>query len=219
MPRFAFLLVWLPMLSFAQDTRYVSDELQITLRTGQGNSFQIVEVLPSGTALSVLEETEKYARVTTPKGNEGWVLNQYLIEQPIARDKLIRAEARLARITNRLSETQNTLKETSAEKRKLEQALTELRNQYAALTTQSEKLQVLAAKPAQIEAANQKLTADLERVTQERDRTIEERDKYRDDYHRQWFLAGAGVVTASLLLGLLFGLTITRLKKRRWGEI
>ena len=40
------------------ETRYVSDELQITLRSGQSTQHQILRMIPSGTPLEVLETNE-----------------------------------------------------------------------------------------------------------------------------------------------------------------
>ena len=48
------------------ETRYVSDRLEIQMRTGKGTQFRILRMLPSGTALEVLvERTERLL----PKAN------------------------------------------------------------------------------------------------------------------------------------------------------
>ena len=61
----------LPALSQAQTTRYVSDELEITMRNGQGIKFGIKKMLQSGTQLQVLEtDPAGYSKVRTPEGEE-----------------------------------------------------------------------------------------------------------------------------------------------------
>jgi len=37
------------------ETRYVSDRLEIQMRTGKGTQFRILRMLPSGTAVEILE--------------------------------------------------------------------------------------------------------------------------------------------------------------------
>ena len=60
------------------ETRYVSDRLDIQMRTGKGTKFRILRMLPSGTAVEVLETdtANGYTRVRTPGGVEGWVLSR-----------------------------------------------------------------------------------------------------------------------------------------------
>ena len=46
-----------PLLAAAANYQYVSDKLVITLRTGQGNTYQILKTLETGTRLEVMETT------------------------------------------------------------------------------------------------------------------------------------------------------------------
>ena len=62
-------------------TQYVSDELVITLREGQGSQYKIIKMLKTGTPLEIIEESDPYLKVRTEKGDEGWVLNQYITEE------------------------------------------------------------------------------------------------------------------------------------------
>ena len=77
-------------------TQYVSDHLVITVRTGQGAQFQIIKTLESGDHVKVLEVTDTgYTQIETSDGVEGWVRSQYLAEEPVASEKLVKAEAKL----------------------------------------------------------------------------------------------------------------------------
>jgi len=62
-------------------TQYVSDELIITLREGKGNEYKIIRMLPVGTPLLIIEESDQYLRVRTQDGREGWVLKQYITSE------------------------------------------------------------------------------------------------------------------------------------------
>ena len=52
------------------ETQYVSDQLVITLREGQGNEYKIIKMLKTGTPLEIIEESELYLKVRTESGNE-----------------------------------------------------------------------------------------------------------------------------------------------------
>ena len=76
------------------ETRYVSDVLEITMRSGKGTSFGITRMLRSGTAVQVLEVDKKsgYTQVRTKSGKEGWVLSRFLMNGRAARERLAATE-------------------------------------------------------------------------------------------------------------------------------
>ena len=89
--------------AMADDTRYVTDQLEITLRSGQSTKHQIIRMLPSGTPVELLETDEetKYSRIrTSDDGTEGWVLSRYLDEQPSARERLIKTNQQVKQLTD-----------------------------------------------------------------------------------------------------------------------
>src|SRR5690606_24960369 len=89
----------LPLLSYAQTTRYVSDDLEITMRSGQGVKYSIKKMLRSGEALTVLEtDPAGYSKVKTSNGVEGWVLTRYLSNSPSAREQLKSHQERIANL-------------------------------------------------------------------------------------------------------------------------
>lgn len=67
----------LPVSGEAQ-TVYVSDEFEITLRTGPGNDHKIISMPKSGNAMEILQKGEEWSRVRLPDGKEGWVLSRYI---------------------------------------------------------------------------------------------------------------------------------------------
>ena len=75
------------------ETRYVSDRLEITMRSGTSTSHGILRMLRSGTPVEVLETDKKsgYSRIKTRSGKEGWVLTRFLMNGPAARDRLAEA--------------------------------------------------------------------------------------------------------------------------------
>ena len=84
-----FLAAILADVALAQSA-WVSDEFEVTLRTGPSTSNAIQLMVGSGTELEILEQDEEagYARVRTNGGTEGWVLSRYLMTEPSAREQL-----------------------------------------------------------------------------------------------------------------------------------
>ncbi len=88
-------------------TRYVSDDLVITLRSGPSTQNAIIDNLNSGDAVDILEEEDDsgYSRVRVrASGAEGWVLSRYLSTERAAGDRLTEAESELAAAEDRIAD-------------------------------------------------------------------------------------------------------------------
>ena len=100
------------------ETNYISDQLEVTLRSGKSTGHSIIRMLRSGTPVEVLEQDKDsgYSLVRA-LGKEGWVLTRYLMKGPVPRDQLAEAEKKLAELElqNRKMKTamQDTLQVTN----------------------------------------------------------------------------------------------------------
>ena len=95
----------IPVLVAAQETRYVTDILQLGLFPSQEQSGAPISNLVSGTQVTVLERMPNYARVRTPDGQEGWVKSLYLIADKPARLRVAEVEARIIELEQELAAT------------------------------------------------------------------------------------------------------------------
>ena len=203
----------LPILVQAQNMQYVSDQLIITLRTGQGSQYQILKTLPSGTRLEVLETGEDtgYTKVRVADGMEGWVLSRYLTPEPIAKEKLAVAESKLQRLleqNNALKEELVTLKKSSAD---LEAERNALLSQTDSANAELERLNQVAAQPILLDKQNRELKQQNVSLEKELQLIQQENQVLKDRSQREWFIAGAGVLLGGMLLGLI-------LPKLRWRK-
>src|SRR5690606_5100025 len=112
-------LLWLSIVGTAYgQTRYISDQLIVPLRTGPSIRNAITRNLPAGTTVEVLERDEEsgYSRVRLPdRGTEGWLETQYLVAEPIARDRLAAAERSLETARSRTAELEREVEGLTAE--------------------------------------------------------------------------------------------------------
>ncbi len=187
-------------------TRYVTDELRISLRSGAGNQYRIIRVIGTGTALETLETEGEWARVRVG-GDTGWVRTQYLTDQPVAADRLASAQSQLSQAQERVGELESALNETRQE-------LESTRSRAETLATENEELQSKlsdAAEGLELSEENARLrenSNDLERRVRELDHQLTQATAREE---REWFITGAGVLFA----GLLSGLVVTRIPWRR----
>ena len=201
-----------PSFVFAAQTIYVGDTLVITLRSGQGSQYQILKTLPSGTKLTLLEETDTgYAFVRTQDGTEGWVRTQYISKDPIARVLLEATQKRLEVISQnyaKLKDELNNLKQTSTALNKDQQSLS---TENKSMGEELARLKEVAARPILLDQENQKLRQSNVSLEKELQLVNQEIQILKDSSEREWFIAGALV----LLGGMIFGLLIPKI---RWKK-
>lgn len=185
-------------------TQYVSDHLIITVRTGQGAQFQIIKTLESGEHVKVLEITDTgYTRIEASDGIEGWVRSQYLAEEPVASEKLEKANARLERTRTALAKIKQSYATLKTEHQTLSKDQTSLSTNKKQLDAELARLNEVAKKPILLDKQNRKLQQ--KNVTLEKDlqRLNQENHSLKDRSQREWFIAGALVLFGGIILGLI----------------
>jgi len=207
----------LPLQAYAT-SKYVSDHLVITMRSGQGNQFEIIKTLISGTKLEILEETDTgYTMVRLEDGTEGWIRTQYVTDEPVAADKLGAAQARLAKIKEKNKLLMAELGALKKAKGKLDSQHAKLQSEHTSASQELTHLNEVAARPKQLEAENIELRKNFEQISDELVLVKQENQVLKDRSERQWFITGAGV----LIIGMIIGLVVPKFsfrKKDGWGS-
>lgn len=199
-----YILMFLLSFSAQAKTQYVSDHLVITVRTGQGAQFQIIKTLESGEHVEVLEVTDTgYTQIETSDGTEGWVRTQYLADEPVAKEKLVRAEARLLKARTTLKKIKEDFAALSKEHKILSKNQSSLSSDKKQLDAELARLNKVAKKPIILDRQNRQLQE--KNVTLEKDlqRLNQENHSLKDRSQREWFIAGALVLFGGLILGLI----------------
>lgn len=194
------------------ETRYVSDQLSIVMRTGKGNEFRIKRSLTSGTPLEVLETTsDGYSLVTTRKGTEGWVISRYLMKQPAARTRLNAVEQQLARLEKENSELKKSLSDIRQKKGGIDKERSNLNQLNIQLSKELEDLKRTAGNAVNLDQENKQLQTNMVSYERQIQTLQQENEGLRDRTGRDWFMVGAGVI----ILGIIIGLIIPRIRWRK----
>lgn len=205
--------------SFAETTRYVSDELEITMRNGQGVKFAIRKMLSSGTKLEVLEtDPNGYSKVRTDAGIEGWVLTRYLDNQPSSRDRLAASEQKVANLELEIAKYKTEIETLSSQNNDTDSQNLSLTETSQRLKKELDNLRRTASNAVALENENRQLKEKLQEIDHQTQLLILENSGLKDNNAKTWFLVGAAV----LIVGLLLGLIIPRLrfqKKSSWGSL
>ncbi len=202
------------------EPHYISDQLSITLRSGESTQHKILRGLKSGTAVELIESNPEsgYTKVRLTDGTEGWVVNRYLSRTPAARARLQKAEQKLARLNSENQALKKISNQVGKQQQAHEATISALQKKNSTLAKTLAKLRAVAATPLAIDEENRTLKEDgihMETLIQ----TLEQENIILSDRGaRDWFIAGTGVT----LLGIFLGLIAPKLrfaKKQRWSEL
>ncbi|GAB1259794.1 TIGR04211 family SH3 domain-containing protein [Aurantivibrio plasticivorans] len=212
--KYVFMLLCITLASLAQaQTRYVSDELRINLRSGEGDQYRITKFLRSGTRMEILEagSTEDWAKVRIASGEEGWVRTQYLQAEPIARDLLAQARKKIAELTalqNNLNSSSSELQQQNAT---LSAQLQESQELAEKLGRELDELKRISANAVQLNNANKQLMEQRQILDTEIDVLKAENERLSDNSNQTWFLYGA----IAVIIGVLLTLILQKIRMRR----
>lgn len=214
------LALFISTTAYGQQTQYVTDRLDITLRAGKGNEFRIIRGLISGTPVTTIEidENSGYTKVRSPQGDEGWVLTRYLVNQPVARDRLAQAEAAAEKFKAEKIALEQQLAEVSGVRNTLDKEQRTLSSHSKKLETELNKIRQTAANALNLERENEENRQRLVVLERERDVLKQQNEALRDRSGKDWFLAGAAVLFCGMLLGWIIPKMRFR-KKSDWGSL
>ncbi|MEQ8230381.1 MAG: hypothetical protein RKL32_01600 [Gammaproteobacteria bacterium] len=190
-PSLAFVcaLAWLAPAT--AESVYVIDKLLVGIHAEKDLDSAIVEVLPTGTVLDVLERDGELARVSGPEGAEGWVDSAYLTAEKPAVLRLAELaeenaalEARLAAISaggDEAAAASPTTGELAAELEALTRENTELKGKLSDERLRAGQLQTeVADLRDQLRESETPPDARIVELERARDRLEAELDKAED---------------------------------------
>ena len=192
---------------------WVTDQFEITLRSGPSTSNAIQLMIDSGLRLEVLERDAEsgYSRVRTPGGTEGWVLNRYLMSEPSAREQLEKLTSQLTSANSRGSSLDAQMKAVKAEYDTANKKIATLEREKAAVEKELAEIKRTAANVLAINNQNKTLMDQLAAAQIRGDTLEQENRQLTGQTTRYWFMAGALV----LLFGIILGIWLPRIRWQR----
>jgi len=189
------------------ETRYVTDSFKLPMRSGGSANHRIVRMVPSGTPLEVLETNDEgFVKVRTPERVVGWMLIRDLMNEASPRDRVLQLEGRVT-----------VLEEENQTLRGENESVSVIQNNLTRCSEELAEIRNTASQTLAIEENNRQLQQEMTGMREQMERLEQQNSALRDDASRNWFLAGAGVVSGSLFLGFVIPLIPWR-RKRRWDH-
>ena len=203
------------------ESRYVTDQFKVTLRSGESSTHKILRMLPSGYEVQLLESNAAsgYSHVRTQDGKTGYILTRQLMPIPSARDRLVSAESRLRELLEEPGKLTARLAKLQEEFSELQQEHSTLSQQKEALDKELESIRRTASNAIRISNERNELRKQVAELTREIEDVKQQNRELENKTAQNWFLIGAGVVVGGILLGLILPHLRVRRRKSSWGSL
>jgi SH3 domain protein len=199
--------------------KYVTDEFEVTMRSGTSTSNSIVLLLKSGDKVSVLEEdlASQYSLVETEEGKKGYVLSRFLNELPSAKERLSEAQQENQQQSQSISTLRNEISQLRADYEDEQADNESLKSTLLASESELGRVRSASEDTLNILEDNERLNSIVETLREEKQTLADENERLKDSTGIDWFVRGAAVSLVAFLLGII----ITRIRWRKqdtWGS-
>ena len=203
--------------TFAEQ-KFITDEFEVTMRSGTSTANSILRMLRSGESVTVLEEdlASSYSLVETEDDLKGYVLTRFLVDRSTARQSLLKLQENFA-------QQQASLAQQKSEIESLNQSLAQarvdnenLKHTLRASERELAEIRETATNTLSIQEQNRQLQTAVTQLQQEQNRLTKENEKLHDSTQLDWLVRGGAVCLTAFLIGIL----VTRIRWRKqdsWG--
>ena len=185
------------------------------MRSGPSLEYRIIDFLRSGTHLEVSKESGEWVLVKV-QGKQGWIQSQYTTDEPIARDRLAKAQKVISDLQSensslktQLSSTQQELNGLKSDHRKVTSSTTQLQKELDHIQQISRNAMTTEAAYRQLQEEAELLKVDLEKLKVENIRLTE--DNFSDGI--KW---GAGAVFFGVIIAWLISKSSAKKRRSEW---
>lgn len=195
------------------ETVYVADDANLVLRNAANNQAKVIQTLPTGTPLTLLDKASKaeFVHVRLADGTEGFIKSKYTKKQPPVFDPKDTASKTITVLQTdnaALKAELSALKTKLTPGSSLEKSLSTERDQLA---RELNELKKTAANAYQIKAERDELQERMVNAERDLEQFKLENHALKDTASQDWFLYG-GVLS---LAGVILGFILPKLSWRR----
>jgi SH3 domain protein len=211
------LILCFPLLLQAADQAdkraYITDQLEVPLRSGQSGQHKTFKFLSAGTPVTILDPKgggHGFALVALETGEKGWVQTRHLSDQPAARSQLQALQDENRQLKDEIAAFKAGLNGS-------DKAAQQILAENERLNTELIAIRQASANALQIQAERDRLQETVIQIERELETTRRERNALDAESRQNWFLIGAGVLFGGILLGWALP-KLTWRKKGGWDS-
>jgi SH3 domain protein len=172
-----FFLIIIAALPSRADTRYVSDQLIISVREGRSPEDPAIAYIVSDMPVEVLEEAENHLFVRLADGKEGWVKKKYILAQRPKSMVIEELKIKIQELENQIKSQgspDGTTSEESSDMRKIYDL--KIKDLEAVLEKEKQSSTAARAELKQMKNQHKKLQDDFNKLSKQKDSLSKQND-------------------------------------------
>jgi SH3 domain protein len=194
----------------AAETKYVTNNLVITLRTGPGNDRKILAQPRAGTPLQIIKSGNDYTKVKTPGGTQGFVLTRFLTSKVPADIVLARLQKEHEQVVVQYEALKQQASRLDTASKDLSGDLSATRSALEELTVQHETLKRESQEFLKLKAKYQKSAKEASEARARADKVDKELQQLYSSQLNTGLLYGGGLI----VIGFVVGFIVKKPKRR-----
>ena len=205
------LVASVPLVAYAE-TAYITEKLEVPVRSGESREYRIIRYLQAGAQVEMLQTYESgYTKIRDERGREGFVLGRYLVDRAPSFVIAGRLETEVAKQRETIKRLEQDIEALTAQNKSSNELIRIAKDQLA--EKEVELKEFLATAGDSITLRNRLVALETERQVLLADNETLRAEKLaaRDDSFKSWFALGA----VTLAVGWFVGLLMPRVRRSR----
>ena len=206
---FLFLTIALLTATVLADSKYVSEDFEITMRTGPGSDRKIISLIPSGRAVDIINAGEEWTEIMY-KDKRGWVLSRYLTDTLPTALVLERLQQKYDALVEQKRALDEKVGQLGSENQRLSQDLGQTQSDLTQVNQTYETLKSESGEFLKLKARYDKAVKEMNEAKAKADKVESEFIKLSSSDLNKGMLYGGGLV----FVGFIIGFILKRPKRR-----
>lgn len=196
--------------TYADSFRFVTEAMEVTLRTGPGTDHRVIAMVSSGEKIEIVEPGTNWSEVRLEGGKVGYMLNRFITATPPCNITLEKLQKKHQILLEQSAEPLKEVDRLTSENEQLQTNFAAIEHSLNNLQIEHETLKKESKDFLNIKTKYDKTSKQLAEQSARVEKLETEIARLEWNQNIRWFLGGAGV----LLLGYIIGFFSKRRRRR-----
>lgn len=197
----SFILIFYITSMHAADSRFVTEAMEVTLRTGPGTDHRVIAMVSSGEKIEIVEPGKIWSEVRLEGGKVGYMLNRFITSTPPCNITLEKLQKKHQTLVEQSAEPLKEVARLTSENEQLQTNFAAVEHSLNNLQIEHETLKKESKDFLNIKTKYDKTSKQLAEQSERVEKLEAEISRLGWNQNIRWFLGGAGVLSLGYIIG------------------